>query len=117
MRYVVLLTETEPEAWDRATEAERQAVLVAHRAFDDEVARRGEVLGGRALDRSDTATTLRSVDGTWTVTDGPFAESAEQLGGFYVVDMPDLDAMIAAARLLPTGYTIEIRPVVDVPDY
>ena len=117
MRYAVLLSETEPEAWDRATEAELEAVLAAHRAFDDEVARRGELLGGRALDRSDTATTLRAVDGTWTLTDGPFAESVEQLGGFYVVEMPDLDAMIAAARLLPTGYTIEIRPVVDVPDY
>jgi hypothetical protein len=117
VRYVVLLTEAEPEAWDRATGAEREAVLAAHRAFDDEVVRRGEMLGGRALDRSETATTLRSVDGGWTVVDGPFAETAEQLGGFYVVDMPDLDAMIAAARLLPAGYTVEIRPVVDVPDH
>jgi hypothetical protein len=116
VRYAVLLTETEPEAWDRATEAQREAALAAHRAFDDEVARRGRMLGGRALDRPETATTLRTVDGAWTVADGPFAETTEQLGGFYVVDMPDLDAMLAAARLLPTGYTVEIRPVVDVPD-
>ena len=117
MRYVVLLSETEPEAWDRAPDEERQAVLAAHRAFDDEVERRGTILDGRALDRSETATTLRATDDGWRITDGPFAETAEQLGGFYVVEMPDLDAMLAAARLLPRGYTIEIRPVVSVPDY
>lgn len=117
MRYVVLLTETAPEAWDRATEAQRQSVIDAHRAFDDEVGRLGAILDGRALDRSDTATTLRNVDGDWRITDGPFAETAEQLGGFYVVEMPDLDAMIAAAKRLPRGYTVEIRPVVSVPDY
>ncbi|MGA9749319.1 MAG: YciI family protein [Nocardioides sp.] len=117
MRYVALLTETAPEAWDLATEAEREAVIEAHRAFDAEIERRGEILDGRALDRSETATTLRYADGSWRITDGPFAETVEQLGGFYVVEMPDLDAMIAAARLLPTGYTVEIRPVVSIPDY
>ena len=116
MKYVVLLAEGDPTAWDRAGDAERQAIIAAHRAYDEAVARRGEVLGGRALDRADTATTLRSVDGTWTVTDGPFTETADQLGGFYVVELPDLDAAIETARLLPAGYAIEIRPVVGVPD-
>ena len=45
------------------------------------------------------------------VTDGPYAETVEQLGGFYLVDLPDLDAAVGAARLLPSAYTIEVRPV------
>ncbi|HET6653989.1 MAG TPA: YciI family protein [Nocardioides sp.] len=117
MRYVLLLAEVDPSAWDRATEGGRQGVLAAHRAFDEAVAQRGKILGGEALDRTDTATTLRTVDGVTTVTDGPFAETAEQVGGFYVVDLPDLDAAIETARLLPPRYTVEIRPVVPVEPY
>jgi hypothetical protein len=117
VRYVLLLAEADPSARDRATEEERAAVTAAHRTFDDEVERRGRILGGQALDRTDTATTLRTADGVTTVTDGPFAETVEQLGGFYVVDLPDLDAVIETARLLPPRYTVEIRPVVPVEPY
>ena len=60
-----------------------------------------------------TATTLRRRGDDVTITDGPFAETAEQFGGFYLVDAPSLDEVIEAVRVLPE-YTIEIRPVADL---
>ena len=110
----MLLTEADPEAWEQADEVERTAVFAAHRAFDQAVAARGSVVSGEALAAVDTATTLRAVDGRRIVTDGPFADTAEQIGGFYVIDVPDLDVAVEVCRLLPAGYTIEIRPVVEI---
>jgi hypothetical protein len=114
VRYLVLLAESDPDAWERADEAQRSAVFAAHRAFDAAVAARGSVVSGEALAGVDTATTLRAVDGRRTVTDGPFADTVEQIGGFYVIDVPDLDVAIEVCGLLPAGYTIEIRPVVEI---
>jgi hypothetical protein len=74
--------------------------------------------GERALGDAETATTLTTAaDGSRTVTDGPFAELAEQVGGYYDVELPDLDSAIAAARLLPAAYTVEIRPVITIDGY
>ena len=78
----------------------------------------GANLGSAALGDAETATTLRTgADGARTVTDGPFAELAEQVGGYYDVELPDLDAAIAAACLLPPAYTVEIRPVIRIEGY
>jgi hypothetical protein len=60
------------------------------------------------------ATTLRTRGGEMIVTDGPFAEAAEQIGGFYLLDAPDLDTVIELCRILPP-YDIDIRPVLDMP--
>lgn len=117
MRYLLLLTEDDTSAWERASSAQRDAVFAAHAAFDREVRRRGTLVAGEALAGADTATTLRTVDGERTVTDGPFAEAAEQIGGFYLVDVPDLDTVVDLCRLLPEGYTTEIRPVVAMEGY
>ena len=57
------------------------------------------------------------MDGKATVTDGPFVESVEQVGGYYDVELPDLDTAIAAARLLPRSYAVEVRPTVQVEGY
>jgi hypothetical protein len=73
------------------------------------------MLAGEALTGVATATTLRpDGDGRRVVTDGPYAETAEQLGGFYVVEAPDLDTMTELCALLPAGYTLEVRPVADL---
>ena len=74
-----------------------------------------KLVSGAGLKSPDTATTLRVSGQARTLHDGPFAESREQLGGFYVVDVPDLDAAIEIARKIPFGRdgSVEIRPVLD----
>jgi hypothetical protein len=116
MRYLVLIA-SDPGVWERATATERQAWFEAHDAFERAVAARGAKVSAAALARADTATTLRHQAGTLTVTDGPFVELAEQITGFYLVDLPDLDAAIAACAELPRSYTVEIRPEVDIEGY
>ncbi len=116
MKYLVLLAD-DPSAWDRATEEERQSVLDAHQAFDQAVRDRGAMLAGEALTGVESATTLRLVDGVQTVVDGPYAETVEQLGGFYLIEVGDLDTAIELCRLLPQAYTTEIRPAVEIEGY
>ncbi|MGL5851719.1 MAG: YciI family protein [Phycicoccus sp.] len=114
MKYVVLLA-ADPAIWDAAGPEERRRTMAAHDAFDAEVQARGAVLGGEALDVAATATTVRHDHGDrLVVTDGPYVELVEQLGGFYVVELPDLDAAVAACALLPDYYAVEIRPVLDL---
>ncbi|GAA4740967.1 YciI family protein [Nocardioides endophyticus] len=112
MRFLVLMTEADHFAtWDAASESEQQAVFDAFQAFDKAViAAGGELVGGEALTRPTEARTLRP-GADRVVTEGPYAKTVEQLGGFYLVELPDIDAAIEAARLLPSAYTIEVRPV------
>lgn len=116
MRYVVLIA-SEPGHWDGTDEAVRQEYFDAHHAFEDYVEQHGRRLSSAALSDADLATTVRRDGSSDVVTDGPFVELTEQIGGYYDVELPDLDAAIAAARLLPRAYTIEIRSVVDVEGY
>lgn len=116
MNYMVLIA-VEPEAWERADEAERQEYFEAHDAFERAVAARGRKISGAPLASADTATTIRHTGGEVTVTDGPFVELVEQVAGFYLVDLPDLDAAVAACSLLPRAYTVEIRPTVEIEGY
>ena len=114
MRFLILLAEADHFGrWDDATEDERQAMLDQLGAFSAAVRERGAMVAGEALKRPAEARTLRPHDGR-PVTDGPYAESAEQLGGFYLVDLPDLDAALDTARLLPQAWTIEVRPIEPV---
>jgi len=85
-------------------------------AFDEACAARPgvELLHSDALGDGSTATTLRTRNGEMTITDGPFAEAAEQIGGYYVLDAPNLDTVIDLCRVLP-AYDIDIRPVLDTP--
>ena len=85
-------------------------------AFTQEILASGEMLGGDALQAIDTATTVRIEGGKRTTTDGPFAETKEVLGGFYLVDVKDLDRAIELAAKIPGARTgsIEVRPVADV---
>ncbi|HEX9437058.1 MAG TPA: YciI family protein [Candidatus Limnocylindria bacterium] len=76
----------------------------------------GRILDGQELKSTKTATTIRKNDGKVTVTDGPFIESKEALGGFAIIDVPDLDAAIELAKGWPVLQTIEIRPLVESRD-
>lgn len=116
MKYFVLLAgngETTP--WDEMTAEEQEAGMAQHVAFDEAcTARAGvEILSAEALGDGSTATTLRTRGGEMTVTDGPFAEVAEQIGGYYLLEAPDLDTVIDLCRVLP-AYDIDIRPVLDL---
>jgi len=114
MRYAVLIYQDE-RMWAEATAEQRSAMHEAHGAFDRAVRERDALLGGEALTGVANATTLRrDPAGGVVLTDGPFAETAEQLGGFYLVEAPDLDTMTGLCALLPAAYTLEIRPVADV---
>ena len=113
MRYVVLLAH-EPLLWRNATDDQRTAYHQAHLAFHDAVEARGRLVAGAALADAELATTLRHAGGRPVLTDGPLAESPEQLGGLYLVEAPDLDVMTSLCELLPEPYSIEIRPIVEV---
>lgn len=117
MKYFVLLAgDGELPSWDELTPEEQQAGMEQHDAFARACEERAGVaiVAGEALGDGATATTLRtSRAGETTITDGPFAEAAEHIGGFYVLEAPDLDTVIELCRILPP-YDIEIRPVVDV---
>ncbi len=116
MKFLVQMTRPDHfDRWDASSDTEQQAVFDAFRAFTDAVRARGTLHYGDALSRPEHAVTLRPGDPTdRPATQGPYAEAVEQLGGFYVVDLPDLDSAVEAARLLPAAYTIEVRPLLDV---
>ena len=116
MKYFVLLAGFgEMPPWDELSAEEQEAQMTQLGAFDEACAARPgvEMLGGEALGDGSMATTLRTRGGEVTITDGPFAEAAEQIGGYYVLDAPDLDTVIELCRILP-AYDIELRPVLDV---
>ena len=114
-KYLVLIYGDEQQ-WEARTPEEESANHAGHRAFASAAGPR--IVGGEELEPSSTATTLRRRSaGDVSVTDGPFLETKEVLGGYYVVDAGDLDEVIALARQLPELYTshsaVEIRPLVD----
>jgi hypothetical protein len=116
MKYFVLLAGYgEMPSWEDLSAEEQEASMAKLGAFDEACAARSavELLGGEALADGSMATTLRTRNGEFAVTDGPFAEAAEQIGGYYVLDAPDLDTVIDLCKVLP-AYDIEIRPVIDV---
>jgi len=117
-QYLFLLYDDEA-AWKGASEADWQAAMDQHNAFSAAVERSGAtVLGGEALSDTSTATTVRARPGEAAlVTDGPFAETKEALGGYYVIEAADLDAALALAALCPPGGCVEVRPVLDLSKY
>lgn len=113
MRLLVLLYQDE-RVWREADEAERAGYYAAHEAFDAALRDAGvTVVAAEALAGVRSAVTFRRRGEDETLVDGPFAETAEQLGGFYLLDAPDLASVTAALGTLPE-YTLEVRPVADV---
>ncbi|WP_214405498.1 YciI family protein [Pseudonocardia lacus] len=114
-RYMFLMYDSE-EFWDTADEQAVAEVMGLHEEFMAAVRAAGaSILGSEALERSSTASTVRRGEGGALVTDGPFADTKEALGGFYVIDAPDLDVALRLAKVCPAG-NIEVRPVMETPD-
>lgn len=111
MRFVLLMAEEDHyDRWHRIGDAEREAVFEAFGAFSAAVAERGAVVAGEGLAAPSEAVTLRPGG---ALTQGPYTETAEQVGGLWIVDLPDLDTAVELARLLPSSFSVEIRPATD----
>ena len=116
MRLLVLMADADLDAWEQASGAEREEVFAQHAAFDQAVRDRGSMLGGEALAGPDQARTLRPGARDRVLTAGPYAETAEQLGGFYLVDLDSVETALELCRLLPSSYSVEVRPVIELED-
>ena len=112
MRYALLIC-TDENALAAASPEETADMLAAYDVFGREMAARGVLRGGERLRPTTEATTVRVQHGDLVVSDGPFAETKEQIGGFYLVDCRDLDEAIEVASKVPAaGHgTIEVRPI------
>jgi hypothetical protein len=111
MRYLLLIAEEPPSG--EPSEADWAATMGEYNAFSAWLDERGWSDGGAALQDVTTATTVSVRDGQRIVTDGPYAETKEHLGGFFLVDVPSLDDAIEAASRIPGARTgrVEVRPV------
>jgi hypothetical protein len=114
MKYMLLIYDDE-EAWDKAGAVERKRILGEYTQFTQEIKSSGNYLAGGQLRPTMTATSVRMRAGKRMITDGPFAETREQLGGYYLIDARDLDAAIDIAARIPSARlgTVEVRPMVD----
>jgi hypothetical protein len=112
MRYLLLIYGGEAHMAD-ATPGEMQSELAEYMAFGEAIRSEGIMRAGEALQSSATATTVRVRDGETLLSDGPFAETHEQLGGFYMVECDTLDQAVAAARRIPGALhgSVEVRPI------
>lgn len=113
MQYLLLIYEAESE-WNAISEPGRQKIYQEYGALSQDLKRNGNYIGGHQLQPVSTATTVRERNGKKSVIDGPFAETKEQLGGFYMVEAKDLDEALAIAARIPSVRTgsIEVRPIV-----
>jgi hypothetical protein len=114
MRYLLTIYGDE-SGFDEVTPEQGAQVMAAYEAFGREVKEAGAFLGGEGLQPTATATTVRVRDGERLLTDGPFAETREQLGGFYLLECANLDEAIGWAAKIPNAAdgSVEVRPVMD----
>lgn len=115
MKYMLLIHAEERADADPASEEWGQ-MIAAYDAFHQELGARGKAWEGYPLQGTDTATSVRVRNGEPLLTDGPFAELKEQLGGYYVLEARDLDEATEIAALIPSAQfgTIEVRPVMEI---
>lgn len=116
MQYILLIYASEAEQAKR-TPAEANEVHQAYFAFTSEIKKSEHMRAGEPLERASTATTVRVRNGKVMRTDGPFAETREQLGGFYIVEAKDLDEAVSLAARIPDAKngSIEVRPIMKLP--
>jgi hypothetical protein len=112
MQYLLILYANESR-WPEMTEAEQKQGFAAYMAYSEALKAAGAMVGSNRLQPTATATTVRTTDGKTQVLDGPYAESKEQLGGYFLIEAADLDAALAwAARCPGAGHrVVEVRPV------
>jgi hypothetical protein len=114
MKYLCLIYENEKN-FETLSPADGEAIMGEYFAFTDGIQRSGQYVAGEALHPTNTATTVKVRNGKVSTTDGPFAETKEQLGGFYLIEAKDLNEAIQVAAKIPSARfgAIEVRPVVD----
>lgn len=112
MKYMLMIFSNE-QAEEAMTEADGAAMLAAYGAYSQALVQAGVMAGGERLRPTTTATTVRVAAGRSTVLDGPYAETKEQLGGYYLIDVPDLDQALAWAARCPGAShgVVEVRPI------
>jgi hypothetical protein len=114
MKYMLLIYLDEKNP---LSEAERQACYEESTKFAEELHKKGQYVSANPLHRTESATSVRVREGKRLVTDGPFAETREQLGGYFLIEAKNLDDAIAIAARVPMARkgTVEVRPVIDLP--
>ena len=114
VKYMLLIYDDE-QAWEKLAETERHRILGEYMQFTQQIKSTGKYVMGAQLRQTLAATSVRIRNGKRVVTDGPFAETREQLGGYYVIDAKDLDEALDVAAEIPSARvgTVEIRPIVD----
>jgi hypothetical protein len=114
MKYLCLIYENEKN-WETMPPANSEAIMNEYFTFTEDIRKSGKYVAGEALQPTPTATTVRVRNGKVSTTDGPFAETKEQLGGFYLVEAKDLNDAIQVASRIPSARlgSIEVRPVID----
>jgi hypothetical protein len=115
MQYLCLIYEDEKE-WQKLPPAETEAILREYSAYSESMQRSGNYLGGNGLQPTNTATTVRVRQGKVATIDGPFAETKEQLGGYYLLKARDLNEAIQLASKIPGARfgSVEVRPVMEM---
>jgi hypothetical protein len=114
MKYMLLIYDNE-QAWGKMTEPERTKIMGQYRQFSQEIGASGHHQASSQLQPTATAKSVQVRDGKRLVTDGPFAETREQLGGYYLIEAKDTDEAIEIAARIPSSRlgTIEVRPLVQ----
>jgi hypothetical protein len=115
MKYLLMIYTNEANGAS-ATPEQQAAVMAEYNVFTQQLNEHKAYQGGEALMPTSTATTVRVRDGKRAITDGPFAETKEQLGGFYIIEAPDLNGAIEAATMCPGARlgSVELRPVMEM---
>ena len=116
MQYLLLIHDVEKAFW-AMSEEDKAAMYQEYGAFTAAIHESGAYVGGNQLQPTSTAATVRVRDGEQVVTDGPFAETKEQLGGYYLIDVDSLDEALEWAAKIPSARygSIEVRPLMHVP--
>jgi hypothetical protein len=116
MQYLLLIYTNENQ-FEALGEGEKKRITGEYMELASSMRANGQYVGGNRLDLTSKATTVRVRDGKKLVTDGPFAETKEQLGGYFLVEANDLDEAIGLARKIPAARwgSVEVRPIVPVP--
>ena len=115
MKYLLLIYQNEP-SWNALTEAERQQIYLEYSKLRGELEASGQFVTGSQLQPIATATSVRVRDGKELITDGPFAETHEHLGGYFLIEARNLDEATSIAARIPSARagTIEVRPLVEM---
>jgi hypothetical protein len=117
MQYMLLIY-SDAANWAKLTDSQRSEMTKDFAALSQAMVKAGQMRGGARLEAPSAATTVRQVSGKTATTDGPFAETREHLGGYFLVECKDLDEVLSIAGRIPSlriGDSVEVRPVVAMP--